>query len=161
VQAQRFGERPDDTAGLAGSGGADGEQGGAEEFGADAESGAAVGIRIARVVGGRAEPDLPRDEVVLGQAPRKITLAGRVQAGGGTVLEHGAGERGETVPAAAYALPGAGDAGMVDVAHQPGAGLGGEPFGGVGGSGVAESGPLGGVPLGRRRDGPLALPSQA
>lgn len=53
--------------------------------------------------------------------------------------------------APAHALPGAGDPGLVDVAHQPGAGVGGEPVGCVGGAGGPELGPACRVLLGRGR----------
>lgn len=148
VQAQRLGERPHHRAGLAGAGRADGEQRGAEQIGVEAEAGAAVGVRVAGVVGGDAEPHLPGQHVVPGEPGRQVTLPGGVQTGGGAVLEHGAGERGEGVPAAAHALPGADDPGVVHVPHQPGAGLAGEALGGVDGSGGAELGPLGGVLFG-------------
>ncbi len=81
----------------------------------------------------------------------QVAGAGRVRAGGGAVLEHGPGEGGEAVPAGAHALPGAGDPGMVDVPHQPGAGVGGEPLGRVHGAGGAQRGPGGRVLLGGGR----------
>lgn len=69
------------------------------------------------------------------------------------MAEHGSGEGGEAVPTALHALPGAGDAGVVHVPHESGAGVGGEPLGGVVGTGRTERGPGGGVLLGGgRRD---------
>src|SRR5690606_26911833 len=138
VQAQRLGDRAHHGAGLAGAGRSDGEEGRAEQVGAEGEAAAAVDVRVAGVVGGGAQAHLPGDQVVPGLPGGQVAGARGVRAGGGAVLEHGTGEGGQVVAAGAHALPGAGDPGVVDVAHQSGAGVGGEAFGGVGGSGGAE-----------------------
>src|SRR5690606_24274658 len=123
------------------------------------EAAAAVDVRVAGVVGGGAQAHLPGDQVVPGLPGGQVAGARGVRAGGGAVLEHGTGEGGQVVAAGAHALPGAGDPGVVDVAHQPGAGVGGEAFGGVGGSGGAELRPLGRVLL--RHGHALRLPGPA
>lgn len=159
VQTQRLGERPDEGPGLPGPGRPHGEQRGTEQLGPEPEPGPPIGVRITGVVGGRAQPHLPGEEIVPSQPSGQIPLPGGVQTGGCPVLEHGTGERAKPEPPTAHALPGTGDTGVVDVAHLPGPGLGGEPLGGVDGTGSAELGPFGGVLFGGGRrlvcgDGP-------
>ncbi len=152
VQAQRLGERPHQAAGLARAGRSDGQQGGAQQVGAEGEAGASVGVGVAGVVGGGADADLPGDQVVPGLPDGQVAGAGGVRAGARPVGEHRVGEGGEAVASAAHALPGAGDAGVVDVPHQSLARFRREPLGGVVGTGGAQGGPGDGVLLrgGRR-----------
>ncbi len=172
VQAQGLGERSHHGAGLAGAGRADGEQGGAEQVGAEGEAGATVVVGVAGVVGGGAEPDLSGEQVVAGVPGRQVALPGGVQAGGGAVLQYGAGEGGQAVPAGPHPLPGPADPRVIHIPHEPGLRLTGKPLGSLRRPGLPQLRPFGGVlfggglVLGRGRGGtpgarPVAAPDLA
>lgn len=151
VQTQRLGERPDDGPGLPGPGRPHGEQRGTEQLGPEPEPGPPIGVRITGVVGGRPQPHLSGEQIVPSEPGGQVPLPGGMQTGGCPVLEHGPGERAKPEPPTAHALPGAGDTGVVDVAHLPGLRRHGEPVSGVVGTGGTEFVPLGGVLLRYRR----------
>ena len=142
LEREGLDDRPHQPGGLAGPGRADGQQRGAQQRGFQGEARAAPGVRVVRVVGAAAEPDLAGQQVVPGGAVRQVAGARGVERGGAPGAQDGLGERGEALRVRPADGPGVAEPGDVDVVHAAGAHLGGEGLGGVRQPRGTELGPL-------------------
>lgn len=148
LQRERLGDRFDQGAGLAGAGGADGEQRGAEHVRAEGGPGLPVGVRGALGLRPAADPHLAGEQVVPGGAAGQVPGAGRVRGGRAAPAQHAVAETAQC-GLAPGALEGALDADAVDVVHPAAGDLDGEQIGEVVLARLPQQGPVGAGALGR------------